>query len=60
MVGGFSGPVTMFFICHDDFANRWFVSICLFALAVMVMLLHWENVKRLVKGTERKFKFKKD
>ena len=60
MLGGFSGAVTMLFICQDDLANRWFVSICLFALVVMVVFLHWENVKRLVRGTERKFKFKKD
>ncbi|MBQ8894158.1 MAG: glycerol-3-phosphate 1-O-acyltransferase PlsY [Clostridia bacterium] len=60
MIGAFSGPVTMFFISHDNLANRWFVVVCLLALAIMILLLHWENVKRLVKGTERKFKFKKD
>lgn len=60
MLGGFSGPITMFFICHENIANRWFVVACLFALAIMLMLLHWENVKRLLKGEERKIKFKKD
>ena len=60
ILAGFSGPITMFIITSNNFANRWFVSICLLALAVMVLILHRENVKRLIKGTERKFKFKKD
>lgn len=60
MVGAFSGPVTMFFIGEKDLTNRWFVVICLLALSFMIFVLHWQNVKRLVKGEERKFSFKKD
>jgi glycerol-3-phosphate acyltransferase PlsY len=60
MIGAFSGPITMYFISQDDFSNRWFVVVCLLALAIMVFLLHWENVKRLIKGEERKFSFKKN
>lgn len=60
IVGAFSGPITMYFICRDDFANRWFSVVCLLALAIMILMLHRENVKRLINGTERKFKFKKD
>ncbi len=60
IVGAFSGPATMFFISKKNMMNRWFVVLCLFALAVMILILHWENVKRLLNGTERRFKFKKD
>lgn len=59
ILAGFSGPITMF-IVTKDWSNRWFVSACLLALAIMVLILHRENVKRLFKGTERRFKFKKD
>lgn len=59
ILAGFSGPITMF-IVTKDWSNRWFVSACLLALAIMVLILHRENVKRLFKGTERQFKFKKD
>ena len=60
ILGAFSGPVTMLVITYRDFSERWPVSLCLLALAVMILILHWENVKRLMNGTERKFKFKKD
>ncbi len=60
MLGAISGPITMFFICRDNIANRWFVVVCLAALAIMLVILHAENIKRLLKGQERKFKFKKD
>ncbi len=60
ILAGFSGPITMFIVTGDNFANRWFVSVCLLALAVMVLILHRENVKRLIKGEERRFSFKKD
>lgn len=60
MLAGISGPITMFFICNDNLINRWFVVGSLAALAVMVILLHSANVKRLLTGTERKFSFKKD
>lgn len=60
MLAGISGPITMFFVCNDDWMNRWFVVASLAALAIMVILLHFANVKRLLSGTERKFSFKKD
>ena len=60
MLAGISGPITMFFCCHDNLINRWFVVVSLAALAIMVILLHSANVKRLLSGTERKFSFKKD
>ncbi len=59
ILAGFSGPITMFIVSRNT-TTRWFVTISLLALAVMVLVLHRENVKRLIKGTERKFKFKKD
>ncbi len=59
ILAGFSGPITMFIVARNE-ENRWFVSVCLLALAVMVLVLHRENVKRLIHGTERHFKFKKD
>lgn len=59
ILAGFSGPITMF-VVTKDWSNRWFVSACLLALAIMVLILHRENVKRLFRGEERKFKFKKD
>lgn len=59
MLAGISGPITMFFVCHDNLINRWFVVVSLAALAVMVILLHSANVKRLFAGTESKFSFKK-
>ena len=60
ILGAVSGPITMFFICQDNLANRWFVVVCLGALALMIILLHRENIKRLLKGTERKISFKKN
>lgn len=60
ILAGFSGPITMFIVTGNNAANRWYVSVCLLALAVMVLILHRENVKRLIKGEERKFRFKKD
>ena len=60
MLAGISGPITMFFVCNDTLINRWFVVASLAALAVMLILLHSANVKRLFSGTERKFSFKKD
>ena len=59
ILAGLSGPVTMYFISHRYLANRWVVVICLLALAIMVMILHRENIKRLLKGEENKFTFKK-
>lgn len=59
ILAAFSGPVTMFIVARNE-ANRWFVSVCLLALAIMVLILHRENVKRLIHGTERHFRFKKD
>lgn len=59
ILAGLSGPVTMFFISKRHFANRWVVVGCLLALAIMVMVLHRENIKRLLKGEEHKFSFKK-
>ncbi len=58
ILAGFSAPVTMFFICRGT-GNKYFVVICLLALALMVLWLHRENVKRLLNGTESKFKSKK-
>lgn len=59
ILAGLSGPVTMYFISTRYMANRWVVVGCLFALAIMVMILHRENIKRLLKGEEHKFSFKK-
>ncbi len=59
ILAGISGPVTMFFICQKSMSNRHFVVACLGALALMVIFLHRENVMRLLKGEEHKFKFKK-
>ncbi len=59
ILAGISGPVTMFFICKKSMSNRYFVVACLGALAIMIIFLHRENVKRLFKGEEHKFKFKK-
>ncbi|MBQ8600404.1 MAG: glycerol-3-phosphate 1-O-acyltransferase PlsY [Clostridia bacterium] len=58
ILAGFSGPITMFFICRGT-GNRYFAVVCLLALALMVLWLHRENVKRLLNGTEHKFKTKK-
>ena len=60
MLAGLSGPITMFFVCRDNLINRWFIVISLASLAIMVVLLHSANVKRLFQGTERKFSFRKD
>ena len=60
MIGGLSGPVTLAIVHYNDLQKNLLAILCLFALAIMVILLHYENVRRLVKGTERKFKFKKD
>ena len=59
ILGALSGPVTMYFISSDHMANRWVVVGCLFALAIMIMILHRENIKRLLKGKEHRFSFKK-
>ena len=58
ILAGFSAPVTMFFICRGT-GNKYFVVLCLLALALMILWLHRENVKRLLNGTENKFKSKK-
>lgn len=60
MIGGLSGPVTLAIVHYNDLQKNLLAILCLFALAIMVILLHYENVRRLVKGTERKFKFTKD
>ena len=60
MLAGISGPITMSFVPLADATYRWFVVASLAALAVMVILLHSQNVKRLLKGEERKFTFKKE
>jgi glycerol-3-phosphate acyltransferase PlsY len=54
MLAGISGPVTVYFVTHD-----WFVVASLAALAIMVIVLHRENVNRLLKGNENKFVIKK-
>lgn len=59
ILAGLSGPITMFFISQRYLANRWVVVGCLLGLAIMVMILHRENIKRLLKGEEHKFSFKK-
>ena len=59
IVGGLSGPVTMFFIGRKYAPNQWFVVICLSALALMLVFLHHENINRLINGKERKITFKK-
>ena len=59
ILAGISGPFTMFFICQKHMPNRYFVVVCLGALAIMIIFLHRENVKRLFKGEEHRFKFKK-
>lgn len=59
IVGALSGPVTMFFICQNSMPNRYFVVGCLGALALMLVIFHRENIKRLFNGTERKISFKK-
>ncbi|MBQ7094951.1 MAG: glycerol-3-phosphate 1-O-acyltransferase PlsY [Clostridia bacterium] len=59
ILAGLSGPITMFFISKRYLANRWVVVGCLFALAIMIMILHRENIKRLLKGEEHRFSFKK-
>ena len=59
ILAGLSGPVTMYFISTRYMANRWVVVSCLLGLAIMVMILHRENIKRLLKGEEHKFSFKK-
>lgn len=60
MLAGISGPITMCFVPLQDGAQRWFIVASLAALAFMVILLHSQNVKRLFKGEERKFSFKKE
>ncbi len=60
MLAGISGPLTMCFIPLANDEMRWFIVASLAALAVMVILLHSQNVKRLFKGEERKFTFKKE
>ncbi len=60
MLGGISGPITLLVSHYSDMKNYLLAALCLLALAIMVILLHYKNVARLFKGTERKFKFKKD
>ena len=60
MIGGLSGPVTLAIVHYNELQKNLLAILCLLALAIMVILLHYENVRRLFKGTERKFKFKKD
>ena len=60
ILGAFSGPITYTIVHLKELSETWLVVVCLLMLAIMVLLLHAENVKRLVKGEERKFKFKKD
>ncbi len=60
MLGGLSGPITLLVIYHDEIKKHAVTILCLFALSVMIVLLHYENILRLFKGTERKFKFKKE
>ncbi len=59
ILAAISGPITMFFICQKSMPNRYFVVACLGALAIMVIFLHRENLKRLLTGKENKIKFKK-
>ncbi len=58
MLAGISGPVTMFFVCRNS-TGQYYTVACLAGLAVMIIWLHRENVKRLLHGTEHKFKSKK-
>ena len=60
MLGGLSGPITLLVVHRNEIEPYILPALCLFALAVMVILLHYKNVIRLFQGTERKFKFKKD
>ncbi len=59
MLAAISGPITMFVIKRSE-PHGWYIALSLLALAVMIIILHRENLKRLVKGEERRFKFKKD
>jgi glycerol-3-phosphate acyltransferase PlsY len=54
MLARISGPITVYFVTKD-----WFVVASLAALAIMVIILHRENIKRLFKGEESKFSIKK-
>ncbi len=58
MLAGISGPITMFFVCRSTTGEYYSVA-CLAALALMIIWLHRENVKRLFKGEEHKFGAKK-
>ena len=57
ILAGFSGPITMFFICRNTTGSYYTVA-CLAGLAIMILWLHRENVKRLLNGTENRFKAK--
>lgn len=59
MLAAISGPITMFVLKHSE-PHGWYIGLSLLALAVMIIILHRENVKRLIKGEERRFSFKKD
>jgi len=60
MLGGLSGPITLLAVHYNEARDYLLSALCLLALAIMVILLHHKNVIRLFKGTERKFRFKKD
>ncbi|MBQ4052682.1 MAG: glycerol-3-phosphate 1-O-acyltransferase PlsY [Clostridia bacterium] len=58
MLAGISGPITMYFVCRST-TGEYYTVACLAGLALMIIWLHRENVKRLLSGTEHKFKSKK-
>ena len=58
MLAGISGPITMYFVCRST-TGEYYTVACLAGLALMIIWLHRENVKRLLSGTEHKFKPKK-
>lgn len=59
ILGVTAAMVALFFLTPADLPYRWFVLLCGSALPVMIVLLHLENIKRLLKGTERKISFHK-
>ena len=56
LLGGFSLPIVVVFITHETHPGLVGLSIL---VALLIPLTHLKNIKRLIKGEENKFQFRK-
>jgi acyl phosphate:glycerol-3-phosphate acyltransferase len=56
LIGGISFPFIVIFLCGETNPGLILLSIC---VAILIPLTHLKNIRRLVKGEENKFQFKK-